>query len=106
MKAFFALPQERKLLVQRSASNSRGYSNSEYTKQRVDMKEVFDVGHKPQPDLPDDHPANVVLDGYNQWPVEENLPRFRNVTEQYYTEAVGLAARLLRVIGELWMCLS
>lgn len=27
----------------------------------------FDFGHKPVPDLPDDHPANRCNDGYNQW---------------------------------------
>jgi isopenicillin N synthase-like dioxygenase len=103
MKAFFALPFERKLMVQRSASNSRGFSNSEYTKQRIDLKEVFDIGHKPQPNMPDDHPANVILDGYNQWLPKEDLPQFRNVTELFYAEAVGLATRLLQVIGERFM---
>ena len=38
------------------------------TKQVMDLKEMYDVGHCPRPELPADAPENVVLDGYNQWP--------------------------------------
>ena len=38
------------------------------TKQVRDLKEVFDFCRTPRPDLPDSHPANRTLDGYNRWP--------------------------------------
>jgi hypothetical protein len=39
-----------------------------FIKQVRDLKEVFDLCRTPRPDLPDDHPANRTIDGYNRWP--------------------------------------
>jgi isopenicillin N synthase-like dioxygenase len=38
------LPVEEKKLVKRNASNSRGYFNDEFTKQKADWKEGIDIG--------------------------------------------------------------
>ena len=58
MHAFFALPLPVKLAAKRSVDNSRGYYNDEFTKQKLDMKEGFDFGHLPAPELPDSAEAN------------------------------------------------
>ncbi len=67
-RAFFTLPKAEKLSLQRSATNARGYNPAELTKNRVDAKEIFDFGHKPDPNLADDALANRVADGWNQMP--------------------------------------
>lgn len=61
---------------QRTETNARGWYDDELTKQTKDWKEGFDVGHVPRPDMPPDHPLNVVVEGYNQWP-DESLPLFK-----------------------------
>ncbi len=66
MKRFFAQPAEQKRAVKRTAANSRGFADDELTKQRLDMKQIFDCGHEPRPDLPANDPLNHVMDGYNQ----------------------------------------
>ena len=60
---------------QRTEYNARGWYDDELTKQTRDWKEGFDVGHVPAPDLPPDHPTNVVVEGYNQWPGA--IPEFK-----------------------------
>lgn len=63
--------------TQRTASNARGWYDDELTKQTRDWKEGFDVGHVPEPKLPPDHPSNVVVEGYNQWPSPGTVPGFK-----------------------------
>jgi isopenicillin N synthase-like dioxygenase len=41
---------------------------AELTKQTLDLKEVFDVSRVPHPDLPDTHPLNKTIEGFNLWP--------------------------------------
>ena len=53
-RAFFALPDAQKRRLQRTALNARGYNPGELTKNRLDAKEIFDVGHKPDPLAADD----------------------------------------------------
>lgn len=43
--------------IRRASNNSRGYTDMEFTKQKIDLKRVFDVGHKPHAELPDMHPG-------------------------------------------------
>lgn len=57
-RRFFALPLDKKATCKRSADNAWGFFNDELTKQKLDLKEGFDVGHPPRPDLPDDAPEN------------------------------------------------
>ena len=43
----------------RTVDNARGFFNDELTKQKLDLKEGFDFGHRPRPDLADDDTANT-----------------------------------------------
>ena len=43
--------------IRRAKNNSRGYTDKEFTKQKIDLKRIFDVGHKPFPNLSDTHPG-------------------------------------------------
>lgn len=95
-KSFFSRPLGWKNRLERSETNSRGFTNHELTKQIVDLKEIFDFGHKPNPFAPDDAPENRVLDGFNQWP--EDSPEFRVCMERFYADCASLAERLLAAI--------
>lgn len=75
-------------LSQRTETNARGWYDDELTKQTRDWKEGFDVGHVPRPDLPPDHPSNVVVEGYNQWP-DESLPLFKVCDTRTVRGAIG-----------------
>ena len=76
-RAFFALPTDVKRRVKRTATNSRGFADDEFTKRTRDYKEMYDFGHKPRPELADDDAANHVMDGWNQMP---DLEGFREGT--------------------------
>ena len=96
---FFALPRSVKHEILRSKDNPRGYYDRELTKNTRDLKEVFDFGFKPEPELPDDDPANCTLDGYNQWP--SCMPEFKQTMEQYFHACEKLGLKLTEGI-----CLS
>jgi isopenicillin N synthase-like dioxygenase len=83
MRAFFALPEQRKQAILRTAENAWGYFDRELTKNVVDAKQIYDMG-----------PA---YDGNRaQWP--EELPGFRPAVERYYQACEVLAFRLLSAI--------
>jgi isopenicillin N synthase-like dioxygenase len=84
--------------IRRSENNSRGYADLEYTKQKIDAKRVFDMGHTPYPELDSTHPLNYVMDGYNRWPPGEDFKSFREVVIQYYNECVQLSYLLLNAL--------
>ncbi len=96
---FFGLSLQRKLQVERTESNPRGFYNRELTKNIQDMKEVFDFGHKPLKHVADDHPDNVTRDGWNQWPEGDGSAHFREVLEAYYQRCSIISLKLLRVIS-------
>lgn len=96
---FFALPANEKHAVARSEDNSRGYYDRELTKNARDMKEVFDFGHVPNPDLPEDHPDNHTEDGWNQWPAAESGRRFKQTLTEYYDACGRAALALLKVMA-------
>jgi isopenicillin N synthase-like dioxygenase len=98
MKLFFAMPLVEKKKVSRAVDNSRGYADDELTKQRRDLKEVFDCGHEPHPDLPATHELNVVMDGFNQWPASP--PAFEAVVKRYYHAAGVVGEVLMGAIAE------
>jgi isopenicillin N synthase-like dioxygenase len=98
-RRFFAQPLEWKNKVERSETNARGYTNHELTKQIVDLKEVFDFGHKLERDLADDDLANHVPDGFNQFPRDN--PAFKKCMEQYYNDCSTLAISLLDAIAKV-----
>ncbi|KAL4448553.1 hypothetical protein ABPG75_005772 [Micractinium tetrahymenae] len=93
MHAFFDLPLEEKLKVRRAETNAMGYANDELTKQTRDLKELFDFCRVPHPELPDDHPSNLTIEGYNRWP--EGQPEFRAAMTAYYGEMERCSFRLL-----------
>ena len=94
---FFALPREAKLAISRSKDNPRGYYDRELTKNKRDLKEVFDFGVVAHPELPDDHPKNrAAVDGHNQWPA--TLPSFKRTVQQYFQACEGLGLELLEAL--------
>lgn len=97
---FFALPAEVKQTVARTKDNARGWFNRELTKNTRDMKEVFDFGYIPNPNLPDDDPANWTRDGVNQWPDARLCPDFRPTMWEYFRACERVAFSLLEVVGE------
>ena len=98
MQDFFHRDTPTKKLVARTVENSRGFADNELTKQRVDLKELFDVGHAPRPELAADDPLNRVLDGYNQWPTTP--PTFKQEVLNYYESCRRLSATLMEAVAE------
>ena len=104
-RAFFALPDSQKRSLQRTAINARGYNSGELTKNRLDAKEIFDVGHKPDPLAADDALVNRVVDGWNQMPedlaIREPIWRWFNVCEPLAIEVYDWLLRALGARGAL-----
>ena len=95
-RAFFALPTDVKRRVKRTATNSRGFADDEFTKRTRDYKEMYDFGHKPRPELADDDVANHVMDGWNQMP---ELEGFREAIEEYYACCAHVCEELLDAVA-------
>ena len=99
-RRFFALPMAEKQALSRSKDNPRGYYDRELTKNARDLKEVFDFGLEPFPELPSDHPSNrLPVDGFNQWPA--SLPAFKATMSAYYKACEGLGHQLLSSLRTL-----
>lgn len=96
MKSFFNSTS--KYTIRRTITNSRGFADDELTKQLVDKKEIFDMGHVPNRQLPSDHPENVVMDGYNQYPPDNH--EFRDAIDNYYEKVSMLANELITIISD------
>jgi isopenicillin N synthase-like dioxygenase len=64
------------------------------------MKEVFDFGHAPHPELPDDDAANWTQDGFNRWPDARLCPEFRPTMQEYFRACERVAFTLLEAIAE------
>ncbi len=93
MRAFFSLPAEQKLAIERTATNSWGYYDQELTKNARDWKQVFDVG----PDETEGPLAGMRA----QWPLA--LPMFRPAIEVFSAACEALSFRLLDAIARcLW----
>ena len=98
MRDFFTRQTpEQKRRVKRTATNSRGYADDEFTKRTRDVKEMYDYGHTPRRDLPADAAENVVLDGHNQLP--DGLPGFAGAVEAYYDACARVCDGLLRGVA-------
>jgi isopenicillin N synthase-like dioxygenase len=99
LRRFFALPKEVKSTIRRNRYNSRGYADDEYTKQLIDLKEIYDFG---PPTLYDDLSPkaleNQKLDGVNYWLPEEILPHFRSIIENYYEDCYKLSNLLVTAL--------
>ena len=78
----------------RSASNARGFFDDELTKQRRDHKQALDVGVPGSRDwtMADDDIANACLDGYNQFPNDDNETKgFRSTVVRYFQACADLS---------------
>ena len=96
-RAFFALPRPAKLAIARTKANPRGYYDRELTKNRRDLKEVFDYGAMPRPARPDTVRENrATVDGANQWP--DSLPTFRLTMLAHFAACERLVSRLLAAL--------
>jgi isopenicillin N synthase-like dioxygenase len=89
MHAFFALPLDEKLAIERTATNSWGYYDRELTKNTRDWKQVFDVGP--------DETEGPLVGQQAQWP--GTLPQFRPVIEAFSAACEALSLRMLDAIA-------
>jgi isopenicillin N synthase-like dioxygenase len=89
MEAFFALPREEKLAIERTRDNAWGFFDRELTKNVRDWKEIFDFG--PPAD------GGPMKGSVPQWPLI--LPEFRPTMEAFYDAAETVAAELLAGIS-------
>lgn len=90
---FFALPRSNKLELMRSEVNPLGYYDRELTKQKRDLKEVFDFkagGYKSR--------NNAVR---SQWP--KQLPAFKDAMTEYFVECTELATITTKLV---YQCLG
>ena len=93
---YFRLPHETKVQWKRNQSNARGFFDDELTKQKRDWKECLDVGVPNTRDwaVPDESMSNHCLDGYNQLPPADVLPKFRPTLVKYFDECAELSHRI------------
>lgn len=87
-ESFFALPRAEKLALQRTGSNPLGYYDRELTKQKRDLKEVFDFkagGYRSK---------NTAIK--SQWP--ESLPQFKTAMSDYFIACTLLASDTTKLV--------
>jgi isopenicillin N synthase-like dioxygenase len=83
--SFFAAPRAERLRILRTEKRPLGYYDRELTKQKRDLKEVFDFMRPAA-----DHK------GRNQWP--EDRPEFADVMAEFYESMSDLAATTLALV--------
>ncbi|NND66503.1 MAG: hypothetical protein HKN19_02850 [Halioglobus sp.] len=83
--AFFALPTQHKLAVQRSRENPWGFNNNELTKNQRDKKEVFDFTRENY---------DPIYARHNRWPT--GLSGFQSTMTEYLESCAELSLKLLR----------
>ena len=88
--AFFEQPRHVKQRIERTAHNAWGYYDRELTKNRLDWKEIFDVGPTAQ--------GGPMAGSTPQWP--EHPTAFRSVVEATYAALETVALNLLSGISE------
>ena len=85
---FFGQPREYKHRLLRSAENVWGFYDQELTKNKLDWKQVFDVGIPPE--------SGVNPDGLPQWP--DNLPGFEPALRNYVQATEKCSFQILEYI--------
>jgi isopenicillin N synthase-like dioxygenase len=98
LRAFFALPESTKELVDKINSPwFRGWERvgTELTDNSVDYREQVDVWTELPPRPRDVHPPYLRLDGPNQWLDEQALPGFRALVERFQREMGDVADQLM-----------
>jgi isopenicillin N synthase-like dioxygenase len=103
---FFSLSENIKSSVQRHKDNSRGFANNEYTKQKLDLKEIYDFGpmNLEFDRLSEKAKQNAKIDGTNQWIDPKILPEFQPIIEEYYESAFQLSMKLIQAIAHHLPC--
>jgi isopenicillin N synthase-like dioxygenase len=86
-EAFFDAPRPVRLSILRTEENPLGYFDRELTKQKRDLKEVFDFT-RPETDIK----------RHNQWPA--GMPGFKQGMSDYYEAMSTLAQELLELLYE------
>ena len=95
---FFALPRETKRELLRSKENAMGYFDQELTKNKRDLKEIFDFGAVSSGNLQAGIHQVTSGDGSNQWP--ESLPEFKRTMCDYFSACENLGHRLLEMLSQ------
>ncbi|KAG7397959.1 Envelope glycoprotein [Phytophthora boehmeriae] len=98
MRSFFSLPKDIKNTVRRKPTNSRGYYDSELTKNKTDNKEVFDFSGANE-DGPAHEGHERLNDDQNQWLDDAALPNFHKDMLAYYDKMKYISRRLLKVFA-------
>ncbi|CAK0779497.1 hypothetical protein CVIRNUC_004789 [Coccomyxa viridis] len=100
-RRFFSLPEQEKRRILANESN-RGYTPmSEETldapnQTEGDTKEGLYFGREVPAGSED---AHLPLHGPNQWPAQEVLPKYKQVTQAYFSAVTALGMRLLRLLA-------
>jgi len=101
MERFFALPTSDKALIdKRNSPHFRGWEpvGSEYTNNRVDVREQIDLWTEWTVSDRRDPPYLALL-GPNQWMPEAVLPGFRSTIEEWFRALAALADRILDLLS-------
>ena len=96
-QTFFALDHEQKRKLLRSQDNAMGYFDQELTKNKRDLKEIFDFGAVSAANLAAGIDQVNSGDGTNQWP--ESLPEFKRTMCEYFSACEGLGHRILGILS-------
>jgi len=94
----FAIPHVEKRKLLRSKENAMGYFDAELTKNRRDLKEIFDFGAVSATNLEAGIDQVNSGDGVNQWP--ESLPEFKRTMCEHFSACETLGHRLLGILSE------
>ena len=101
-RAFFDLPQEKKLEVEmKNRASFLGYSKlgMEITRFNTDWREQIDIGTEHPIPGPND-PLYYNLLAPNQWPDPAALPKFRPTLEKYIKEMGAISMEFTSLIAE------
>jgi isopenicillin N synthase-like dioxygenase len=84
--SFFALPMAEKRRVSRTVDNPMGYYDRELTKQKRDLKEVFD------------YYATTSPKGATRMPWPENPPAFQSILSAHFLACRDVSAKVMRLL--------
>ncbi|MEU6067440.1 2-oxoglutarate and iron-dependent oxygenase domain-containing protein [Streptomyces sp. NPDC047082] len=100
-RAFFALPEERRLEIENlNSPQFRGYTRAgtEYTAASADWREQIDIGpERAAVEVGPGDPDYLRLVGPNQWP--SALPELRDIVLRWQTEALRVSREVLRALA-------
>jgi len=100
-RAFFALPEERRLEIENlNSPQFRGYTRTgtEYTAGSADWREQIDIGPEREAhDTGPDDPDYLRLVGPNQWP--SALPELKDIVLRWQAEALRVSREVLRALA-------